>query len=190
VSQKPSDLDGLIARRDEPTDREWTLTEPLLPNKPRRVARVDDRRVLNGSLWRLRPGAALTEVTERYGRSATCYNRFVRWRKAGVGPAAGSGFCRLYGELVVIASTCMHVHQNGVTGKKAAIVPWDVPGGLTSKLHALADADGCLVSLRLTAGQIDDACGDEALINPEGSEVAIRIETLYRRTSRRRDAAR
>ena len=29
-------------------DVEWQLIEPLLPNKPRGVARVDDRRVLNG----------------------------------------------------------------------------------------------------------------------------------------------
>jgi transposase len=30
------------------TDFEWFLIARLLPNKPRGVARVDDRRVLNG----------------------------------------------------------------------------------------------------------------------------------------------
>ncbi|MFC3136566.1 IS5/IS1182 family transposase, partial [Microbaculum marinum] len=30
-------------RRYELTDFEWTIIEPLLPNKPRGVARVDDR---------------------------------------------------------------------------------------------------------------------------------------------------
>ena len=30
------------------TDREWAVIAPLLPNKPRGVPRVDDRRVLNG----------------------------------------------------------------------------------------------------------------------------------------------
>jgi len=29
------------------TDFEWRVIEPLLPNKPRGVPRVDDRRVLN-----------------------------------------------------------------------------------------------------------------------------------------------
>jgi len=39
------------------TDFEWSVIAPLLPNKPRGVARVDDRRVLNGIFWRLRTGA-------------------------------------------------------------------------------------------------------------------------------------
>ena len=30
------------------TDFEWSIIQPLLPNKPRGVPRVDDRRVLNG----------------------------------------------------------------------------------------------------------------------------------------------
>jgi len=29
----------------------WRVIEPLLPNKPRGVPRVDDRRVLNGIFW-------------------------------------------------------------------------------------------------------------------------------------------
>lgn len=32
------------------TDFEWRVIEPLLPNKPRGVPRVDDRRVLNGAM--------------------------------------------------------------------------------------------------------------------------------------------
>src|SRR5579863_10167467 len=36
------------------TDFEWRVIEPLLPNKPRGVPHVDDRRVLNGIFWVLR----------------------------------------------------------------------------------------------------------------------------------------
>ena len=37
-------------RRHELSDEEWAIIQPLLPNKPRGVPRVNDRRVLNGIL--------------------------------------------------------------------------------------------------------------------------------------------
>src|SRR5215831_17548290 len=66
------------------TDFEWRVIAPLLPNQPRGVPRVDDRRVLNGIFWVLRSGAPWRDLPERFGPRTTCYNRFVRWRKAGV----------------------------------------------------------------------------------------------------------
>lgn len=71
-------------RRYELTDFEWSIIEPLLPNKPRGVPRVDDRKILNGIFWRLRTGSPWADIPERYGPPTTCYNRFVRWRKVGV----------------------------------------------------------------------------------------------------------
>ena len=71
-------------RRYGLTEREWSIIAPLLPSKPRGVPRVDDRMVLNGILWRFRTGSSWSEITERYGIATTCYNRFVRWRRAGV----------------------------------------------------------------------------------------------------------
>jgi transposase len=52
------------------TDFEWRVIEPLLPNKPRGVPRVDDRRVLNGIFWVLRSGAPWRDLPERYGPRA------------------------------------------------------------------------------------------------------------------------
>ncbi len=66
------------------SDFEWSVIQPHLPNKPRGVKRVDDRRVLNGIFWVLRSGAPWRDLPERYGPRTTCYNRFNRWRKAGV----------------------------------------------------------------------------------------------------------
>jgi Putative transposase of IS4/5 family (DUF4096) len=45
--------------RYELTDHEWAAIKPMLPNKPRGVPRVNDRRVLNGIFWALRSGAPL-----------------------------------------------------------------------------------------------------------------------------------
>jgi transposase len=43
--------------RYELSDYEWTAIKTMLPNKPRGVRRVNDRRVLNGIFWVLRSGA-------------------------------------------------------------------------------------------------------------------------------------
>jgi transposase len=70
--------------RYEISDHEWDVINPILPNKPRGVPRVNDRRVLNGICWVLRSGALWRDLPESYGLHTTCYNRFVRWRRAGV----------------------------------------------------------------------------------------------------------
>ena len=52
ASQK--DQDSAYRRgmeRYELTDGEWPGIKPLLPNKPRGVPRVNDRRVLNGIMY-------------------------------------------------------------------------------------------------------------------------------------------
>jgi transposase len=51
---------------------EWRVIKPLLPNKPRGVPRVDDRRVLNGIFWVLRSQAPWRDLPERYGPRTTC----------------------------------------------------------------------------------------------------------------------
>jgi transposase len=50
--------------RYELSDYEWTAIKPMLPNKPRGVQRVDDRRVLNGIFWVLRSGAPWRDLPE------------------------------------------------------------------------------------------------------------------------------
>ena len=75
---------GAFDRAHELNDFEWAAITPFLPNKSRGVRRVNDRRVLNGIFWVLRSGAPWRDLPVCYGPRTTCYNRFVRWRKAGV----------------------------------------------------------------------------------------------------------
>src|SRR6204780_1155369 len=97
------------------------LIEPLLPDKPRGVARVDDRRVINGIFYVLRTGSPWRDLPERYGPYTTIYNRYNRWAKAGV-------WLRIFERLAarspqsmqLIDSSIIRAHQHAAGGKKGA----------------------------------------------------------------------
>lgn len=113
----------MALRRYELTDFEWSIIEPLLPNKPRGVPRVDDRRVLNGIYWRLRTGSPWSEIPERYGPSTTCYNRFVRWGRLGVWERIFKAVSAAYdGSEQSLDSTSIRVHPQGANAKGGAAV--------------------------------------------------------------------
>jgi len=126
------------------TDFEWRVIAPLLPNKPRGVPRVDDRRVLNGIFWVLRSGAPWRDLPERFGPRTTCYNRFVRWRKAGVWDRMMDAITAAHhGDIQMIDSTSVRAHQQAATAKKGGA---DADhclgrsrGGHTTKIHAVVD---------------------------------------------------
>jgi transposase len=100
--------------RYELSDYEWTAIKPMLPNKPRGVRRVDDRRVLNGIFWVLRSGAPWRDLPETYGPRTTCYNRFVRWRQAGVWDQIMDALAAGQDAAVQMVDTSVvRVHQHG-----------------------------------------------------------------------------
>jgi transposase len=61
--------------RYELGDYEWSVINPMLPNKPRGVPRVHDRHILNGILWILRSGAPWRDLPKSFGPYTTFYNR-------------------------------------------------------------------------------------------------------------------
>ncbi len=110
----------------ELTDFEWNVVQPLLPNKPRGGPRVDDRRVLNGIFWVLRTGAPWRALPKDYGPHTTCYNRFVRWRKAGVWDRVMAAITETFdGDIQMIDTTTVRVHQHAANLKKVTrIAVW------------------------------------------------------------------
>jgi transposase len=99
--------------RYELTDYEWTAIRPMLPNKPRGVPRVNDRRVLNGIFWILRSGAPWRDLPESFGPYTTCYNRFVRWRRAGVWAKIMNALAGAHDAAVqMIDTSIVRVHQH------------------------------------------------------------------------------
>ena len=130
--------------RYELSDFEWATIRPFLPNKPRGVRRVNDRRVLNGIFWVLRSGAPWRDLPATYGPRTTCYNRFVRWRRAGVWDQILDALAVGHDASVQMVDTSVvRVHQHGACiadnnhqdmGRSR--------GGLTSKIHAVVDTNG------------------------------------------------
>ncbi|MGE0769972.1 MAG: IS5 family transposase [Hyphomicrobiaceae bacterium] len=154
-------------RRYELSDAEWAIIDPLLPRKSRGVARVEDRRVLNGIFWRLRSGSPWADIPERYGPYTTCYNRFVRWRKAGIWDKLLVAVSEAYdGKIQMIDSSVVRVHQHAANGKKSgrSRCMGRSRGGLTTKIHALVDARGLPIALKLTEGQAHDGKSAEDML--------------------------
>jgi transposase len=144
--------------RYELTDFEWAAIKLMLPNKPRGVPRMDDRRVLNGIFWVLRSGAPWRDLPQGFGPYTTCYNRFVRWRRAGVWNRIMEAIAAAHDATVqMIDTSIVRVHQHAACiacNKKQSM--GRSRGGLSSKIHAVVDKNGLPVRLALTAGEAHD----------------------------------
>src|SRR5215213_5799052 len=99
------------------TDAEWELVGPLLPPERRRPGWPghDNRRLLDGILWRAREGARWRAVPTRYGKWNTVWRRFARWRDLGVFEAlfaalAESGMAEE--RLQMLDGTTIRAHQH------------------------------------------------------------------------------
>jgi transposase len=120
--------------RYELTDYEWAAIRPMLPNKPRGVPRVDDRRVLNGIFW------------------------VLRWRRAWVWDQIMQAFATAHDAAVqMIDTSIVRVHQHGacIASNREQLMGQS-RGGLTSKIHAVVDTNGLPVRLALTPGEAHD----------------------------------
>jgi transposase len=164
------------------TDFEWRVIKPLLPNKTRGMRRVDDRRVLNGIFWVLRSGAPWRDLPERYGPRTTCYNRFVRWRKAGVWGRLMDAISTARDETIqMIDSTSIRAHQQAATAKRegSGHCLGRSRGGLTTKIHVVVDAQGLPIRLGLTAGQANDGQIADTLLDHLGPRTIVLADKAY-----------
>lgn len=114
------------------SDAQFSRLQPLLPNKPRGVPRVDDRRVISGIIHVIRSGLMWRDAPTVYGPHKTLYNRFVRWSEIGV-------FDRIFAALaarspvtdtVMIDATHLKAHRTAASLLKKGLFPAasDAPG--------------------------------------------------------------
>ncbi|MFI0928356.1 IS5 family transposase [Streptomyces sp. NPDC021012] len=151
--------------RHELSDAEWEFVRPLLPVSLRGRKRRDDRRVLNGIVWKFRTGTAWRDVPDRYGPWATLHTRFRRWAADGTfdrmlrtaqakADAAGD-----IDWLVSVDSTVVRAHQHAAGARKGGLRDPALGrsrGGLTSKIHLACDGRGRPLALVVTGGNTND----------------------------------
>src|SRR5947209_6046890 len=138
--------------RYELSDHEWAAIGPMLPNKPRGVRRVNDRRVLNGIFWVLGSGAPWRDLPDSFGPYTTCYNRFVRWRMAGVWSRIMDALAAAHDAAVQMIDTSIvraHQHAACIARNKRQSMGRS-RGSLISKIHAVVDRSGLPVRLAIT----------------------------------------
>ena len=105
------------------SEAQFERLRPLLPNKARGVARVDDRRVISGIIHVVKSGGRWVDAPACYGPRKTLYNRFVRWSERGIwegifSALAGAGDAP---DRLFIDSSCIKVHRCAGGGKGG---PW------------------------------------------------------------------
>ena len=138
-------------KRYDLTDFEWGVIQPLLPNKPRGVPRVDDRHVLNG---------ASSGCSDPALPGATCCNRFNRWRKKGIWDRLMDGIVEACdGNMQMIDSSSVRVHQHAAGSNKGSPdrCMGRSRGGLTTKIHTMVDAGGLPPRFAPSPGQAHDS---------------------------------
>jgi transposase len=135
--------------------------------------RVDDRRVLSGTIFVKRNGLRWRDAPPVCGSHKTLYTRWRRWSRIGVFgrmlmPLAKAG---QDASILMLDATHLKVHRTGASlrarrGLKACHrMIGRTKGGLNSKLHVVADAKGRPILMFLSAGHRSDYLGAVALLS-------------------------
>ncbi|MFE9500877.1 IS5 family transposase [Streptomyces collinus] len=155
------------------TDAQWARIEPLLPDRtPRRGGRWrDHREVIDAIAFKFQTGTQWVHLPERYGNWRGIYNRLRMWAIDGTWERV---FTALMARAdadedlnwaVSVDSTIVRAHQHAAGARKkgpSAGEPDDHAigrsrGGLTTKIHLVADGRCRPLAFVLTAGQAGDA---------------------------------
>jgi transposase len=132
------------------SDCELNVIRPMLPNKARGIPRVDDRRISTasfGSCDQVHHGVICPRASVPI---PTCYNRFVRWRQAGVWDRIMDALAGAHDAAVqMIDTSVVRVHQHGscIAGNREQLIGRS-RGGLASKIHAVVDEASVLIRRR------------------------------------------
>lgn len=121
-------------RCHELSNEDWAVIAQPLPNKVRSVARIVDRRVINGILGQFRTGAPWGDVQARYGPHTTLRTSRADGASFRPTPMAGTTDCMMPrpGGPVTAALCWPHDHSTGARYPmfwRALTLPFRLEGG-------------------------------------------------------------
>lgn len=154
--------------RGDLSEAEWRLLKDLLPperGRKNRPAR-DNRSIVNGILWRIRTGAPWRDVPEKYGKWMTVYQRFRRWKQAGIWVAVATTLAEAMADHSrhSIDSTTVRGHISAAGAK----------GGLANRLLA---ARGAGSPVKFIVSVTQTASRSASISRPAKRPTARRIRT-------------
>jgi putative transposase len=127
-------------------------------------------------------GAALwCDLSERYGKWKTVHRRFSRWCHASVWERVFEALTAdRDNRYLMIDSTIVRAHQQSATGKGGAKdqALGRSQGGLSTKIHMLADTFGRPLRFRITPGQASDIASASDLLEGQCGK-AILADKAY-----------
>ena len=127
-------------------------------------------------------GAPLADIPARYGPHTTCVSRINRWRRAGHGQRLLEAVSQAYnGDLQMIGPSSIRVQPHAASGSKKEdpVGMGRSRGGLTTKVHALVDANGMPIALKLTAGHVDDGRSAADMLDTLGKGDILLADRAY-----------
>lgn len=151
------------------TDSSWAALSSFFvcANKAVGRPRSEARTILEGVLWVLRTGAPWRDLPCAFGPWQTVYHYFRSWDEEGTIAKAFAALSRrglMTSELWSIDGTLVRAHRcaAGAGDTGGAAEPNDHAlgrsrGGFGTKAHLVVDAEGNLLHVHLTAGQVHEA---------------------------------
>lgn len=123
--------------------------------------KIDARTVLSCAIWMIKGGRHWSDIPEKYGKFDTIRKRFARWSKSGI-------FRKVFYFLVskarkgapaMLDSTVAKAHRTSASlrSDKAPREIGRSVGGLTTKIHLIANSEKIPLDFSLTGGQVNDA---------------------------------
>jgi transposase len=164
-------------------DDQWDKLKYELPGRAGSVGATaaDNRRFLDAVLYRYRTGIPWRDLPKELGGWKNVHRRFSRWVKSGVFPRILALLTEeADNEYAMIDATIVRAHQHsaGAPAAEGDQAIGKSRGGLSTKIHVLADALGNPLKMVLTGGQVHDLAGADALL-PDMEAAILLADKAY-----------